>query len=197
MKRLTTILSLMCFILMFTMTNVNAKENTYTLEMEVVNNEKEDINLYILLPKEYILYAIAEDNLNIEYTGADTLIENDIPSINVSRKNVQSEVYEEDEVEYIQILLEKNRKGIYEFEILSEYKNMNMKYRVKNEDKDYIMHIDNFKIENWKCKIIYDYEKETVKQPTQAIITTTTKFYIFLLIIIITLGIISYFKQRR
>lgn len=197
MKRLTTILSLMCFILIFTMAKINAKEKIYTLEMEVINNKNEDINLYILLPKEYILYAITEDNLNIEYTGAETLIENDIPSISVNRKNVQSEIYEDDEVEYIQILLEKNRKGIYEFDILSEYKNMDMKYRVKNEDKDYIMHIEGFKVEDDKCEIIYDYENETVKQPNKIVMTTATKFLIFLLIIIITLGIISYFKQRR
>lgn len=197
MKRLTTILSLMCFILIFTMAKINAKEKIYTLEMEVINNKNEDINLYILLPKEYILYAITEDNLNIEYTGAETLIENDIPSISVNRKNVQSEIYEDDEVEYIQILLEKNRKGIYEFDILSEYKNMDMKYRVKNEDKDYIMHIEGFKVEDDKCEIIYDYENETVKQPNKTVITTATKFLIFLLITIITLGIISYFKQRR
>ena len=197
MKRLIIILNLMCFILIFIMTNVNAKENTYTLEMEVINNKNEDISLYILLPQEYILYVIAQDNLNIEYTGPDTLIENNIPSIKVNKKYIQSEVYEEDEVEYIQILLEKNREGIYEFDILANYENMDMKYRIKNKDKDYIMHIDGFKVENDKCEIIYDYENETVKQPNKTVMTTATKFLIFLLIIIITLGIISYFKQRR
>ena len=90
MKRLIIILNLMCFILIFIMTNVNAKENTYTLEMEVINNKNEDISLYILLPQEYILYVIAQDNLNIEYTGPDTLIENNIPSIKVNKKYIQS-----------------------------------------------------------------------------------------------------------
>lgn len=197
MKRLIIILNLMCFILIFIMINVNAKENTYTLEMEVINNKNEDISLYILLPQEYILYVIAQDNLNIEYTGPDTLIENNIPNIKVNKKYIQSEVYEEDEVEYVQILLEKNREGIYEFDILANYENMDMKYRIKNKDKDYIMHIDGFKVENDKCEIIYDYENETVKQPNKTVMTTATKFLIFLLIIIITLGIISYFKQRR
>lgn len=197
MKKVITIFSLMCFIIIFITTNINTNNNTYTLEMEVINNQNKDINLYILLPEEYILYVIEQDNLKIKYNGASTLIENNIPSIKVNKKYIQSEVYEEDEVEYIQILLEKDKEGIYEFDILTSYKNMNMKYRIKNEDKDYIMHIDGFKIKDGKCQIQYDYEKEIVKQPSQTVITFATKFLIFLLIIIITIGIIAYFKQRR
>lgn len=197
MKRLITILNLICIFIILIMPNVSAKENTYTLEMKVINNDSEDVEIYILLPKEYILYAIEQDNLNIEYAGADTLIKNNIPSINVNKKSIQSQVYEGNDEEYIQILLKKDRKGIYQFDILTDYNNMDMKYRVKNKDKDYIMHIDKFKVDDGKCEIIYDYENETVKQPNQTILTTATKFLIFLLIIIITVGVIAYLKQRR
>lgn len=197
MKRLINILILMCFIIIFIITNVNAKENTYTLEMEIINNKNEDINLYILLPKEYILYAMGQDYVAAQYNGANTLIENNIPSIKVNKKYIQNEVYKEDGVEYIQILLEENKEGIYKFDILTSYRKMDMKYRINNEDKDYIMHIDEFKIKDGKCQIQYDYENETVKQPSETVITFATKFLIFLLIIIITIGIIAYFKQRR
>ena len=86
MKRLIMVLNLICFIIMFMITNVNAKENTYTLEMKVINNKDEDINLYILLPKEYILYAMGQDYVAAQYNGANTLIENNIPSIKVNKK---------------------------------------------------------------------------------------------------------------
>ena len=197
MKRLITFLNLICIVIILIMPNVSAKENTYTLEMKVINNDSEDVEIYILLPKEYILYAIDQDNLNIEYEGTDTLIKNNIPSINVNKKSIQSQVYEGNDEEYIQILLKKDRKGIYQFDILTDYNNMDMKYRVQNKDKDYIMHIDKFKVDDGKCEIIYDYENETVKQPNQTILTPATKVLIFLLIIIITVGVIAYLKQRR
>lgn len=199
MKKLIIILILIYFIIIAIMQNVYAKNDTYTLEMQIINNKNEDVNLYILLPKQYILYAMEYDNYILvkNYNGPNILMEEDIPSIKVNKKNVQSEVYEEKGIEYVQILLEKNENNIYEFDILTNYKSMDIKYRIKNEDKDFIMHIDGFKVENDKCEIIYDYENETVKQPNKIVMTTATKFLIFLLIIIITLGIISYFKQRR
>ena len=199
MKKLIIILILIYFIIIAIMQNVYAKNDTYTLEMQIINNKNEDVNLYILLPKQYILYAMEYDNYILvkNYNGPNILMEEDIPSIKINKKNVQSEVYEEKGIEYVQILLEKNENNIYEFDILTNYKSMDIKYRIKNEDKDFIMHIDGFKVENDKCKIIYDYENETVKQPNKIVMTTATKFLIFLLIIIITLGIISYFKQRR
>lgn len=172
------------------------EDDTYTLEFEVFNVTK-GFDLYILLPKEYVMFAIKEDGLDIDYTGASTLKDNDIPSIDVDKDNVQDEVYEEDGEEYIQILLEENDKGKYEFDILSDYDEMNMKYRIKNVDKDYIVYIDNFKVNDGICKVQYDYEEDIVEQPGIAFIPFLVILLIIILIVLIIVGIIAYIKQRR
>lgn len=197
MKRLITVFSVLLVILSGLLLNISyAYDETYTLEFEA-NNVNEDFDLYLLLPKDYIIFAIQEDGLNIEYTGAETLKNNDIPSIRVNKENINDELYEEDGKEYVQILLEENEDGKYEFDILSNYPDMDMKYRIKNMNKDYIVHIDNFKINNSVCKIEYDYEEDTVKQPDTEFIPFITKLLIIILIVIIVVGLIAYIKQRR
>lgn len=176
---------------------VNAN-NTYTLKIEVTNNKKEeDFDIYLLLPRKYIEYCIQKDGLDIEYNGAETLIENDIPSIRVNKENVKQETYEEEGIEYVQIFLKTNNTGNYEFEIREDYTEMDMKIRVKNLNKDYIMHIENFKVQGGICFVQYDYGKDTVKQPDTELIPFATKALIIILIIIIVVGLISYIKQRR
>lgn len=197
MKRVITILSVFVIIIGIIIFNYSyAYEETYTLEFEA-SNVSEEFDLYLLLPKDYILFVIEEDGLNIEYTGVETLKNNDIPSIRVDKENISDELYEEDGVEYIQILIEENEDGKYEFDILSNYNKMDMKYRVKNMNKDDIVHIDNFKISNGVCKVEYNYEKNTVKQPDTEFIPFATKVLMIILIVIIVVGIIAYIKQRR
>ncbi len=197
MKRLITIFSVLLVILSGLLINIScAYDETYTLEFEA-NDVNEDFDLYLLLPKDYIIFAIQEDGLNIEYTGVETLKNNDIPSIRVNKENINDELYEEDGKEYVQILLEKNEDGKYEFDILSNYPDMDMKYRIKNMNKDYIVHIDNFKINNGVCKIEYNYEEDTVKQPDTEFVSFITKLLIIILIVIIVVGLIAYIKQRR
>lgn len=188
------------FIMIFTigLKEVKAYQDTYDLELETVSNKRQEaFDLYLLLPKEYIVFAIQEDNLFISYDGPQTLKENQIPSIPVKSENVKEDIYEENGTEYIQILLEKNSKGIYEFPILANYTEMNMKYRIKNINKDYIMHIDNFKIVNGKCQIEYDYDNNTVKQPDINVIPFVTKVLIIILIFVVIIGTATYIKQRR
>ena len=48
------------------------------------NKEEMDLDIYLLLPKEYIIEAIKYDGLDIEYKGVETFKENNIPSINIS-----------------------------------------------------------------------------------------------------------------
>lgn len=197
MKRMITILSVFVMIIGVILFNYSyAYEKTYTLEFKA-SDVSEDFDLYLLLPKDYVLFAIEEDGLNIEYTGVETLKNNDIPSIRVDKESISDELYEEGGVEYIQILLEENEEGKYEFDILSNYNKMNMKYRVKNMNKDDIVHIDNFKISNGVCKVEYNYEKNTVKQPDTEFIPFVTKVLMVILVVIIVVGIIAYIKQRR
>ena len=197
MKRMITILSVFVMIIGVILFNYSyAYEKTYTLEFKA-SDVSEDFDLYLLLPKDYVLFAIEEDGLNKEYTGVETLKNNDIPSIRVDKESISDELYEEGGVEYIQILLEENEDGKYEFDILSNYNKMNMKYRVKNMNKDDIVHIDNFKISNGVCKVEYNYEKNTVKQPDTEFIPFVTKVLMIVLVVIIVVGIIAYIKQRR
>ena len=197
MKRMITILSVFVMIIGVILFNYSyAYEKTYTLEFKA-SDVSDDFDLYLLLPKDYVLFAIEEDGLNIEYTGVETLKNNDIPSIRVDKESISDELYEEGGVEYIQILLEENEDGKYEFDILSNYNKMNMKYRVKNMNKDDIVHIDNFKISNGVCKVEYNYEKNTVKQPDTEFIPFVTKVLMVILVVIIVVGIIAYIKQRR
>ena len=74
---------------------------------------------------------------------------------------------------------------------------MDMKFRIKNVDKDYIVHIDNFKISDNVCKIEYNYDENTVKQPDTTFVPFLTKLLIILLAIIIVIGAVAYIKQRR
>lgn len=198
MKRIIIILSIFVMIIGVIFFNYScAYEETYTLEFEASDINNEDFDLYLLLPKDYILFAIEEDGLNIVYTGVDTLKNNDIPSIRVNKDNISDELYKEDGVEYIQIFLEENEEGKYEFDILANYSKMDMKYRIKNMTKDDIVHIDNFKVSNGVCKVEYNYEKNTVKQPDTEFIPFVTKVLMIVLIVIIVVSIIAYIKQRR
>ena len=203
MKRFLYLLFLVIVIFMlfesflFNLNNSYCYDEKITLEFETVD-DSEMFDLYILLPREYINYAIKNDGLDIEYEGIETLKNRDIPSINVNKENISNDLYEEDDEEYIQILLEENENNKYEFYILKDYGKLNIKYRIKNIKKDEIVHIDNFKIDsNNVCEIKYNYEENTVKQPNVGFIPFMTKLLIIVLVIIITVGIIAYVKKRR
>lgn len=184
-------------LILFNSNNSYCYNEMVTLEFETVN-ESEIFDLYILLPKEYIEYVIKNDKLDIEYKGVETLKDNDIPSINVNKENISNDLYKENDEEYIQILLEENENNKYEFDILKDYGKLNIKYRIKNINRDEIVHIDNFKIDsNNVCEIKYNYEENTVKQPNVGFIPFITKLLIVILVITIIVGIIAYVKKRR
>ena len=184
-------------LILFNSNNSYCYNETVTLEFETVN-ESEIFDLYILLPKEYIEYVIKNDKLDIEYKGVETLKDNDIPSINVNKENISNDLYKENDEKYIQILLEENENNKYEFDILKDYGKLNIKYRIKNINRDEIVHIDNFKIDsNNVCEIKYNYEENTVKQPNVGFIPFITKLLIVILLITIIVGIIAYVKKRR
>ena len=203
-KRITTLFAIIIISLLmiiFNTTNAQATSSEsefFQLQFKIINNEEnENVDIYLLLPKEYIEFAIEHDKLDIEYEGASTLKENNIPSIDVDRSNILDDIYEEDGTEYIQILLEKNEDNIYSFNILSDYFDLDMKYRIKNDDKDFIAHIDNFDIENGVCEIEYDYNADIVKQPDRKMFSFGTILLVAIIIIILILGISSYTKHKN
>lgn len=198
MRKLVFIFSILLIIILGVLANFSyAYEKMYTLEFEASDVSK-SFDLYLLLPKEYIEYAIRKDDLDIEYKGVETLKDNDIPSINIENKNdISDELYKENGIEYIQILLHQNEDGKYVFDILEDYPDMDMKYRIKNVDKDDIVHINNFEISDDVCKIEYNYDENTIKQPNTTFVAFLTKVLIILLAVIIVIGAVAYIKQRR
>ena len=171
--------------------------STIELDFMTINNKQnEDFDVYILLPKDYIMFSILNNILDVKYDGANTLKNNDIPGIEVEKENVQDELYKEDGTEYIQVLLEPDEKGIFKFDLLEDYNKLNVKYRIKNEQKDYIAHIDNFKIKNRVCEIEYNYDEDIIKQPDKTIINVIDFLFIILGILIV-ISIIAYIKKRR
>ncbi len=197
MKKLVTIIFICMLIMIMTIPVVKAS-STYTIELEVTKNKKEEtFELYMLLPENYITYAINKSGMDIQYAGAETLIQNEIPFIDVDKSKVQDETYTENGIEYVQILLEPNADNLYTFEIIADYPEMDMKLRVKNDEKDYIMHIDNFKIENDVCQIEYVYDNDEIKQPTKIVINFGTLLLIIILIMIIIIAIISKVKTKE
>ncbi len=191
MKKIISIVILIMIVSAFCIfvpnTNVKAENETYTLQLKEVNNK--DIELYILLPKEYILYAIEKDGLNIEYDRAYTLVNNEIPSIKVESGKVSQEVYQENDVEYVQILLNKNEEGYYKFDILSDYGKIDMKYRCISDKGDFIANIENFKIKGNLCEIEYDSENNSIKQPDENILSVNPMAVV---VVGLILGVIIY-----
>ena len=202
-KRITTLFAIIIISLLmiiFNTTNAqatSADNEFFELQFKIINNEEnENVDIYLLLPKEYIEFAIEHDKLDIEYEGANTLKENNIPSIDVDRSNILDDIYEEDGTEYIQILLEKNEDNIYSFDILSDYFDLDMRYRIKNDSKDFIANIENFKLNDGIYEIEYDYDADIVKQPDRKLFSFGTILLIAILIIVIILGISSYIKEK-
>lgn len=197
MKRYIVIICICVLVIMMNISIVMAN-STYTIELEVTKNtENKSFTLYMLLPQDYIEYAINKADLDIEYTGAETLKQYDIPLINVDKEKIQDETYSENGIEYVQILLEQNEDSMYIFEIIEDYPDMDMKLRVKNNEKDYIMHIDNFKIKDDVCQIEYNYDKNEIKQPTQITINFGTLLLIIILVFIAIIGIVAKIKGRN
>ena len=203
-KRITTLFAIIIISLLmiiFNTTNAQATSSEsefFQLQFKILNNEEnENVDIYLLLPKEYIEFAIEHDKLDIEYEGANTLKENNIPSINLGGLNILDDIYEENGIEYVQILLEKNDNNIYSFDILSDYFDLDMKYRIKNDSKDFIANIENFKLNDGICEIEYDYDADIVKQPDRKMFSFGTILLVAILIIILILGISSYTKHKN
>ena len=197
MKRYIAIICICVLVILMNISVVTAN-STYTIELEVTKNtENKSFTLYMLLPQDYIEYAINKAGLDIEYTGAETLKQYDIPLINIDKEKIQDETYSENGIEYVQILLEQNEDSMYIFEIIEDYPDMDMKLRVKNNEKDYIMHIDNFKIKDDVCQIEYNYDKNEIKQPTQITINFGTLLLIIILVFIAIIGIVAKIKGRN
>lgn len=198
MKKAINIILIFIISVLIANTNIYASENDFfELEFSVLENkEQKDLDIYLLLPKEYIIEAIKYDGLDIEYKGVETLKENNIPSINISNEEISDDVYLEDNTEYIQILLKPNEDGIYTFNILSGDLDKKIKFRIKSEDADMIAYIEEPKIKDSKCKIEYNVNENIIKQPDEKVFSTNTLLALIAVIIIMA-GIIFIYKKQK
>ena len=115
------LIMIMSLAINFIMPTYAMEYDTYELQFTIKNNpEEKEVELYLLLPKEYILFAIEKTGLEIEYDGANTLKDNTITGIDVDKENVQDKIYEEKGIEYIKIKLDEKDEGNYVFDILSD-----------------------------------------------------------------------------
>lgn len=163
MKKIINILILSIIILVTITLPVIASSTVMNKLRLTVLNADETHEVFMLLPKKYIMYAINHDGLDIDYDSANTLIYNNIPSITVDINDVLEDTYIEDHIEYVQIQLHDLGGEEYLFEIIPEYTDMDMLFRVKSQSRDNLLVIENFKMRDNTCNIEYDYEQNTVK----------------------------------
>lgn len=198
MKKFLNIIILCIIIIMSTYLPVKAADTEMSQLRLTVLEADEDYELFMLLPKKYIKYAIQHDGLDIEYESENTLIYNTIPSIPVDINNVQDDTYIENGVEYVQIKLDDLGGEEYLFEIISEYTDMDMVYRLKSASRDNIMVIENFQMQDNVWRMEYNYKENTIKTERKNELKFNFKISWWQILIIIILVIfIVYLNKRR
>ena len=199
MKKLRNIVILSVLIMLFATIPVFADSTEMGRLKLKVTNVDETYELYILLPRNYIMYAIEHDGLDIDYDGANTLIYNTIPSIVVNVNNVLKETYIDNRIEYVQIKLDDLGENEYLFEIIPEYTNMDMLYRIKSDSRDNLMIIENFQMDENVCEMEYDYATNEVKikNTNQIEIRFHLEWWQILIIAILVIFLIYVSKRRN
>lgn len=197
MKKLFSIVVLSVLIILTITLPVMADSTEMSKLRLKVTNANEEYEIFMLLPKKYIMYAIKHDGLDIGYDGANTLKYNVIPSITVDINNVLDNTYVDNGIEYVQIKLNDLGGAEYLFEIIAEYTDMDMLYRVKSSSIDNIMIIENFKMQDNVCKIEYDYEKNEVKTERKSEIKFKFNITWWQVLIIVILVIILIYAHNR
>lgn len=172
---------------------VGTKGDTYEIQL-TMKNKQPSYQLYLLLPRDYLEYVIAQKGLDLVYEGPDTLIEHEIPGISVSRDKVQAQEYVEDQKQYVSILLTPDDKEMFYFTVVSSYPNQDIKFRYVNGEKDFIVHLDDFRVQDGVCQIEYDGKQDTVKN----VYTTKGKIEWWQILIVVLLVVfISYVTKQK
>ena len=197
MKRVCKILIFSILIISMLTIPVKATDAEMTkLKLKVVE-ANEDYDIYILLPKKYIMYAVQHDGLNLLYEGANTLKYNVIPSITVNINNVQDNTYVDNKIEYVQIKLDNLGDNDYLFEIIPEYTDMDMLYRIKSASKDNLMVISNFQVQDNTCEMEYNYAQNEIKSKVNSNVKIQFKLSWWQIVAIITLIIVAIYLHKR
>lgn len=194
-KRIFVILILIiCLISVFTVSR--AKNETYMIDIKVKNTNNEEYSLLVLLPLEYIDEISSG---NIEDGDYVSFLKNeDLEELNIDKNNIEDNTYKENNKEYVQIKLEPVENNYYQFEAVQNEQNENIKFRITSDTQDYIIHLNDFKIQDNVCKITYDYQ-EKVSENIQKIEWSifSWKFAIIIAIIAFVIYIIYRINKKE
>ena len=193
----TIVISIILITCLIIPSYANTESNQFRLKVE---NANENYDLYILLPKKYIKYAIQHDWLDTKYDGANTLIYNVIPSITVDISKIEKDTYIDDGIEYVQIKLDDLGGQEYVFETISDYTDMDMLSRIKSESRDNIMVIDNFTVSDNICQMVYDYNAIIIQQKDRADVKLGFHlewWQVILIIVLVLIFGLIYDRRRR
>lgn len=200
MKKILTII-LLNIILLINICSVQAQASTETMNQLrlQVKDADESYSIYMLLPRDYIEYAIKHDGLDMEYQGSNTIKFYTIPSITVDVDSVLDETYVDNHIEYVQIKLDDIGEQEYFFELLPDYPEMDMMYRVESDSKDDLLLLSNFKFRDGTCKITYNYKENTIKTEDKKDIKLKfdLKWWQILIIFVLIIFVIVISKRRN
>lgn len=197
MKKIIKIIILSILLITSIYLPVKAVEGKTTQLRLTVIEADEPYEIYMLLPKNYINYAIQYDGLDIGYDSANTLIYNTIPSIVVNVNNVLKDTYIDNGIEYVQIKLDDMGGEEYVFEIISEYTDMDMMYRIKSESKDNLMLINNFTVQDNTCEMEYNYKEDTIEKEGKTEFKLGFELHWWQILIIAVLVIFLIYMHKR
>ena len=193
MKKTLIILSQILIIFIY-VTNVNAVTEYNTIELTIKDIEKE-YELSLLLPVDYIQYAIENSENHITYTGPETLVNNDISTLEIDKSLVKPKIFTQEDIQYVEVTLKPIAADYYQFKMLKDYNKFDIKFKIqKNGEKEStIMYLDNFKFnQEGICKLTYDSNKEKLtSEDYKKVSVTWWKIAIGIVILIIICIIIK------
>lgn len=165
MKKTVVIILLQILITFMCITNVKAETEYNTLDLTIKDMES-SYELSLLLPVEYIQYAIENSENKVTYTGPETLVNNDISTLNIDKNSVKPKLFTQENVQYVEVTMTPYSTNHYQFKVLKNYSKLDIKFKIlkTGETQSTIMYLDDFKFDGeGMCRLTYDAKQDTLK----------------------------------
>ena len=165
MKKTVVIILLQILITFMCITNVKAETEYNTLDLTIKDMES-SYELSLLLPVEYIQYAIENLENKVTYTGPETLVNNDISTLNIDKNSVKPKLFTQENVQYVEVTMTPYSTNHYQFKVLKDYSKLDIKFKIlkTGETQSTIMYLDDFKFDGeGMCRLTYDAKQDTLK----------------------------------
>lgn len=194
MKKTVVIILLQILITFMCITNVKAETEYNTLDLTIKDMES-SYELSLLLPVEYIQYAIENSENKVTYTGPETLVNNDISTLNIDKNSVKPKLFTQENVQYVEVTMTPYSTNHYQFKVLKNYSKLDIKFKIlkTGETQSTIMYLDDFKFDGeGMCRLTYDAKQDTLKsEDYKKISTSWWKIIIGIVILIIICVIVK------